>query len=434
MTATALAPLRPRTDGATFSALFVVILMVVPARLILRGLPFALTPAEAVGLFAFVWWLCAHLTLSLGAAKGGNPVRTAIYLYAVAYLASYAQAAISYLEPRELELADHIGIIAIAMIGIALLACDGVRGTERIDLVLKTVVVCGAIISVIAVIQYVFTYDITADIPIPGTRIRGEAPAIMERNGLNRVAATTSHPIEFGVVCSMILPIALHYAFAAGQLGRPAVRWWLCVGLIAVGLVFSASRSPVLGLAAAGLILLGGWPHRRRVRAVLTLLLFLVVVRITVPGLLGAITGLFGNIGGDESVRYRTSDYGIALEAISRHPWLGQGHGTWYPPYDIVFDNQYLLTAVEGGIIGVLTLVGLFVAAIWASLRSRWAATDPTTRDLGLSLAAALTVPLVGCATFDLNAFETTSGIAFLFVGLSGALLRATTTTREASA
>ncbi|MEV2270946.1 O-antigen ligase family protein [Nonomuraea africana] len=420
-------------DGATFSALFVVILMIVPARLILRGLPFALTPAEAVGLFAVVWWFCAHLTNTLGAAKGFSPVRTAIYLYAVAYLASYAQAAVAYLEPRQLELADHIGVIALALVGIALVACDGVRGRDRIDLVLKTAVVAGAILGVIGGIQFLFSRDITADLTIPGTRVRGEAPAILERNGLNRAAATTSHPIEFGVVCSMILPIALHYAFAAREAGRPVLRWVVCCALIAAGLVFSASRSPVLGLAAAGLLLLSHWPARRRVQALIALVVFLAVVRLTAPGLVGAIAGLFDNLGNDDSIRYRTADYTIALEAIWQHPLLGRGHGTWYPPYDVVFDNQYLLTAVEGGLLGVATLVGLLGTAIWAALKARRLSTDQTTRDLGLSLAASLLVTLVGCATFDLNAFETTSGIAFLFVGLAGALLR-TVRPRDAGA
>ncbi|MGV9302138.1 O-antigen ligase family protein [Nonomuraea sp. NPDC003727] len=417
-------PARRRADGATFAALFVVILMIVPARLILRGLPFALTPAEAVGLFAALWWMCAHFTLTLGAAKGANPVRTAVYLYAVAYLASYAQAAVAYLEPRQLDLADHIGVIALALVGVALVACDGVHGRDRVDLVLKTAVVAGAILGVIGGIQFLLSYDPTMDIVVPGTRVRGEAPAILERNGLNRAAATTSHPIEFGVVCSMILPIALHYAFAARERGLPALRWWVCCALVAAGLVFSASRSPVLGLLAAGLLLLSHWPARRRVQAIIALVFFLAVVRLAAPGLVGAIAGLFDNIGNDSSIRYRTADYAIALNAIEQHPLLGRGHGTWYPPYDIVFDNQYLLTAVEGGLLGVATLVGLFGTAIWAALRARYLSSDPTTRDLGLSLAASLLVTLVGCATFDLNSFETTSGIAFLFVGLSGALLR----------
>ncbi|MGP3917547.1 O-antigen ligase family protein [Nonomuraea sp. 10N515B] len=418
-------PAQRRADAATFAAVFVVVLVIVPARLIIRGLPFALTPAEAVGLCAVLWWFCAHFTDSLGAAKGATPVRTAIYLYLVAYLASYAHAAISYLEPRALSLADHIAVIAVAFVGIALLACDGVSSRERVDLVLKTVVVCGAIIGVIGGIQYLLTFDPTQFMNLPGTRVRSDVPAIVERNGLNRAASTTSHPIEFGVVSSMILPIALHYAFTAKQRGASAMRWWLCCALIGAGMVFSASRSPILGLAVAGLVLLIGWPSRRRVRAIIGLLGFLVIVRIAVPGVLGTITGLFSNLSSDDSVRWRTADYTIALDAIRANPLLGQGHGTWYPPYDVVFDNQYLLTAVEGGILGVATFVALFVTGIWSALRARSLTSDMTTRDLGLSLAAALVVPLVGSATFDLNAFETTSGIAFLFLGLSGALLRA---------
>ncbi|WP_328708516.1 O-antigen ligase family protein [Microbispora hainanensis] len=434
LTAEAVEPSGRRgADGATIAALFVMILMLVPARLVLKGVPFALTPAEAVGLVAVVWWFCAHLTDSLGAAKGFTPVRTAIYLYAVAYLITYAYSAAGYLPERELELADHVAIIALAFVGIALLACDGVRGRDRVDLVLKAIVVCGAIIGAIGAAQYLFSFDLTEYMNLPGTRIRGTEPTILVRNGLNRVASTTSHPIEFGVVSAIVLPLALHYALDARERRLPSLRWWLCCLLVAAGMLFSASRSTVLGLLVGGAVLLVGWPAARRWRALLVFAGFLVVVRIAVPGLLGAITSLFGNLDNDWSLRYRTNDYSTAFAEFVLHPLLGRGYGTWYPPYYQVFDNQYLLTAVQGGALGILVFVGLFLTAIWSALRARRLSDDRSIRDLGLSLAASLVIPLVGSATFDLNSFETTNAMAFLLVGVAGALLRVVHEERKAT-
>jgi O-antigen ligase len=189
-------------------------------------------------------------------------------------------------------------------------------------------------------------------------------------------------------------------------------------------MVFSASRSPILGLAVAGVVLLAGWPMGRRIRALVALAGFLVVIKVAVPGLLGAITSLFTNLGNDTSLAYRTNDYNTAFDEIRRHLLLGRGVGTWYAPQHVVFDNQYLLTAVEAGLVGVATFAGLFLTGIWSSLRALWRATDPSTRDLGLSMAACLVIPLVGSATFDLRAFGIVNGVSFLLVGMAGALLR----------
>ena len=97
--------------------------------------------------------------------------------------------------------------------------------------------------------------------------------------------------------------------------------------------------------------------------------MFLVFIKLISPGLLGALLSLFRNAGNDDSVRYRTHDYDTAREAISANPWLGRGIGTWYSPKRVVFDNQYLLTLVDSGIIGLAAVLGLVFAAMYAVRR-----------------------------------------------------------------
>ncbi|MEV0623164.1 O-antigen ligase family protein [Nonomuraea sp. NPDC050404] len=411
-------------DGATLCAIFVAVLILVPARQVIGGLPFDLTYAEAVGLVAAVWWCCAHLTSTLGAAKGPNLVRYGIYFYVITYLVTYAYTTAGYLPAHELALSDHVLVITVGVVGMALLAVDGVSGRDRLDLVLKTLVVAGAIMGVIGGLQFLLSFDLTQYLQVPGARLRSMEETILQRNGVNRVASTATHPIEFGVVSAMILPLALHYAFDAWERRTPALRWWILCALVACGMAFSASRSTVLGLVASGMILLAGWNKARRLRAGAGLIGFLVLLRLFVPGLLGAIFGLFSNLDNDESLRWRTNDYSSALAEFAQHPWFGRGNGTWFPPHHPVFDNQYLLTAVQGGIFGLLGFVGLFLIGMFAALRARRISTDARTKDLGLTLAAALAVPLLGCATFDLNSFSTANSLAFLLIGLAGALLR----------
>ncbi|MGA5763383.1 O-antigen ligase family protein [Nonomuraea bangladeshensis] len=426
---------RPHpADGATLGVVFVVILMIVPARLVFRGLSFAITPAEAVGLFALVWWFCAQLTTTLGAAKGRTLVRSAVFVYASSLIATYAYAAAGNLPRDELDLADHMLVSAFAMIGIVLLVVDGVRGRARLDLVLKTVAAMGAVLGVIGAAQFLLRFDPTPYMVLPGLRFTQEELFVVERNGLSRVAATTGHPIEFAVVCAMILPIALHFAFQALERRQPHLRWWLCAGLIAAGMVFSVSRSAFVGVAGAAAVLLVGWPRRRRLLALGAMVVFLGAVKVVVPGVLGAILDLFTGLSTDSSLRWRTMDYAAAATEISRHPWLGRGLGTWYAPKYLVFDNQYILTTVETGIIGVLAFAGLFLAGIWSALRARRLLTDPADRDLGLTLAACLVVPLIGAATFDLRSYAVITGLSFLLVGSAGALAREARLSRAAAA
>ena len=49
---------------------------------------------------------------------------------------------------------------------------------------------------------------------------------------------------------------------------------------------------------------------------------------------------------------------------------------------------------------------------------------DPGDRDLGLTLAAMLVVPIIACATFDFASFKTASALGFLVAGAGGSLLR----------
>src|SRR5690606_18853024 len=192
---------------------------------------------------------------------------------------------------------DHALVLIVAMVGLALLVCDGVRGRDRLDFLLKTVVAAGAVVAVIGACQFLFDLDLTRLLRLPILEFTSEDAAVLEREDLRRVAATTGHPIEFGVVCAMLLPIAAHYGFRARERAEPTLRWWACTGLIAMGLMFSVSRSAMLSLAGVAVTLLLGWPARRRLQALAVTGGFLVAVWLLVPGLLGTFYGLFANFG-----------------------------------------------------------------------------------------------------------------------------------------
>jgi O-antigen ligase len=417
---------RQSADGATLVVLFIVPQLMIPARLVISRLPLSLSPASVIALALGLCWLSAQFTHTLGVAKGKNPVRTMLFAYICSVLATYGLATYGYLPTDELNFADHALVLALASVGMALGVCDGVRGKDRLDVVLKVLAAAGAIVAIIGILQFLFAIDLTHYMKFPGLRYTTEDGFIGERSSMRRVAGTTGHPIEFGVVCSMLLPLAVHLATRARGRSQPSLRWWLCSGLIATGLMFSISRSAILGAAGAGAVLFLGWSARRRVQGALAALGFLALMKIIAPGLLGTFYNLFNNIGQDDSVQYRTHDYATASTEIAKHLWLGRGLGTWYAPKHQVFDNQYLLSLVEIGVLGLIAFLGIFLAGIYAAVRARSLSSDPGERDLGLTLAAMLVVPIIACATFDFGGFATANALGFLIAGAAGSLLRTT--------
>jgi O-antigen ligase len=419
-------------DATTFLAFFVVLQFVLPARLIMNGLPLSLSAASLVALGLGALWLCTQLTTTLGAAKGRNPVRTMLFAYSCALLASYANTAFGFLPPDERAMGDHAMVTAFALICVGLAVCDGVRSRDRIYFLLRVIVVCGSFVAVVGILQYLASFDLTPLLRPPGMHFASFDASTGSRDGLTRAAGTTSNPLEFGVFCAMVLPLAIHVGFRASATGRRPRFWWTCVALIGGGLMFSVSRSAILGLIAAVIVLAIGWPPRRRKWMVVAGLGFLVVIKLASPGLLRTFLSLFQNANKDDSVQWRTHDYQTAKELIAQHFWLGRGIGTWYAPKHEVFDNQYLLALVDSGVIGLVTMMGIFVTAVYAAVRVRvlWprsiadGGVAGSDRDLGLSLAASVVVVFPTFATFDFLAFPTVSALAFLLAGIAAALLR----------
>jgi O-antigen ligase len=422
----------PRSaDATTIVAIFVALQFVLPSKLVLNYLPLSLSAASLVALGLGALWLCTQMTTTLGAAKGRSAVRTMLFAYSFALLASYANASFGYLPADERAIGDHAMVTVFALIVVGLAVCDGVRSRARLYFLLRVTVVCGAAVAIVGILQFLIGYDLTPRLQPPGMHFTTTDPIVLGRSGLRRVSGTTAHPIEFGVFCAMMLPLATHVAFQT-TVRRHAGFWWTCVGLIGCGLMFSVSRSAILGLTAAGIVLFIGWSAQRRLRMAFAGLGFLVLIKLVSPGLLGAFYGLFKNAGDDNSIAWRTHDYDTAKELITTHLWLGRGIGTWYAPKHEIFDNQYLLTLVDSGVIGLLAFLGIVIAAMHAALRvgllchrfPERVSTPSRDSDLALSIAASLAVVFPSYATFDFGAFATVSSLLFLLVGIAAALLR----------
>ncbi|GAB3493882.1 O-antigen ligase family protein [Amycolatopsis cihanbeyliensis] len=414
-----------RADGATLVCLYAAVALLVPARLVLSGIPMSITPATVCGLGLGLLWFCGHLVTTLNTAKGRNAARTALFLFIVSQLATYGYATMHYLPADELDSADRTIVLMMGASMAGLAACDGIRGLARLELVLKAILGLITVVAAIGILQFLAGIDLTQYLNLPGLQAVTPDDFVLERADLRRPAGTTGHPIEFGVVCAVGMPLAAHYAFTAQARHTSAWRWWVCLALTSCGAMMSLSRSAMLGLALAAIVLLIGWPRKRRIQALVVGTAFVVLMRFLVPGLMGTLYGLFAEIGNDSSITARTDDYAVAAVQIAEHPLLGRGLGTYLPSKYGPLDNQYLGTLVQNGFVGLFALLGVFVVGAYAALRARGTSRNPHVRDLALTLVASLSVLALGAATFDLLAFPMATTLAFLLCGAAGALLRA---------
>ena len=237
---------------------------------------------------------------------------------------------------------------------------------------------------------------------------------------------TASHPIEYGVFLAMVWPIGIHFALTAVT-PKAKRLWWGAVGLISIALAMSLSRSAIMGIAAATIVIAIPWTWRRRINALAILTFFMVAMRVMVPGLVGTLSGLFTHLTQDTSYQARRVRLPTAFSFVHARPFLGRGYGTLIPDpkYKLVpMDNQLLKSTIETGLIGLAALLALFVIGFCTARGARRRAVEPTTRDLAQALAASMVAGSISFYTFDALFYPMVTGMLALLLASIGALWR----------
>lgn len=419
-------PRAPRLDVVAILSFFVVLMLCIPSRLIVGFLGGAGTPAAILGLVALAWWCYARVVPESGLAKGYQPIRIVLCIYVVVALVTYLAAFTSRFIPiDEMSNADRGLISMMSFVGIALLAADGIDRFDRLEVLLRRLVALTAVVAFFGIVQFFTDFDVAALINVPG--LTANLDLVEEvRTGFRRISVTSSHPIELGVVLAMVWPLAVHFALTAITTKSRRI-WWGAVSLISIALAMSLSRSAVLGIFAAAIVISVPWSWRRRLNALVVLSLFLVAMRLLVPGLVGTLRGLFTGVASDPSFKARQVRLPTAFSFIHERPFLGRGFGTLLPDvkYRLVpMDNQLIKTTIETGLVGLAALLALFVVGFMTARGARRRAAEPSTKDLALALAASIVAGSLSFYTFDALAYPMVTGMIALLLGCVGALWR----------
>jgi hypothetical protein len=404
--------------------LYLAFVFVLPARRVIGPLGGVGRPEVIVGLVGLLWWIAQHAIPGV-LPRVRQPIRYVLYAFLGAFLLAYFAGLDRGVPTDEGRAMDRALIAVLALAGVALLILDCVSTRQQLDQLLRRLTYGGAFMATVGAVQFLTGFDPAPDITLPGLSLNASLFGFGERGtpGFRRIAGTAAHPIEFGVVAAMIVPIAIHYAaHARTRRDKVITRAVLLPLLLAVP--FSISRSAVLALGAVLLVMIPIWSRTMVKRAVVVLLGGSVALRVLEPGLLGTLRQLFANLGSDPSIQGRTSDYGAVFGYVAQRPLIGRGPRTFLPQRYIVLDNEILNTLVCSGFVGLAALLAL-PAGAWFTARSTYRhSLDDVTRHLAQSLAAPMLAVLVVLFTFDALSFTLFSATLFVVVGSIGALWR----------
>lgn len=411
-----------RRDAVSVLTLYVFLLMAIPSRYVFGPLGGAGAPSTILGVILFINYLLKWMHPNSPYGSFRQPLKLAGLGFFCAFIAAYVAGSLHKLGGTEQNGADRSLILICAWYGILLFAGDGIRNHDRLVTLIRRMVLGTSLMAVLGITQFFTGLDLAKYIIIPGLTTSVPYTDITTRGSFVRPAATAIHPLEFGFVLATILPLAIHQArYASANLKR---RRWIQVGLIALALPMTVSRSAILGFVVAMIVIVPTWPSKERWRALGIILVGAGGIAFMIPGMLKTFSGLFLAIGSESSTVSRTSAYASAVPLVEQHLWFGTGFGTFLSSVYFYTDNQYLNSLIEIGVVGLLALVALFVTAWSTARRARAIATDLETRHLAQCMAASCAVAVIGFGTFDTLYFPMAAGVTFLTFGCVAALYR----------
>ena len=419
---------RARQFNTALLRLLIMLLFLVPSTDTVRGLRSVGMPAQLLGWLALVAWTLGRFRRDGRLTEGRQPVRWIIGLLAAGSLMSYGLAFARPLVQLESGNANRLAYEFAAGAGMSLLLADGVPDLTAVRRMCRVLLNGAYFSAAIGLLQYFAGLDYNrllsaTQILVINTTDFGTSQFDTNIGRGFRAYGTADHAIEFAVVCSALLPLAIHSVFTATD-KRQRRRHSLGAALLAVSALISVSRSGIVGLLL-GVVVYG---YERRPRDVLNLGVavasVLVVVQVLAHGVLSTLRYLLFAGAQDPSVAHRQGNAAYITPLLQHHKWVGIGFGTYQPLVYRFLDNEYYVMLVACGTLGMVAFALVFLAAATLARAGRRKYTEPSDMDLGQALAAGVLVLAVSAAFYDLLAFRQSTFLLFLLMGLTGVYWR----------
>jgi hypothetical protein len=308
-----------------------------------------------------------------------------------------------------------------------------IRTRGKLDALIRLVTVSGAVLGALAVLERRTGYNVFNHLQTVFPILKYQGAVENFRDGGIRAYGSGQHPIAFGVVLVMIIPLALYLMKLEPEHRR---RWGLCALLLALGTLSTGSRTGFMALAVALLVFL--WLRPVEVKRYWPALLpALIAIHFAVPGAIGTLRASFFPKGGliaEQShvvvgnqalSNNRLADIGPSMtEFMSHNPLFGEGYGTRVTGFNekfqnaAILDDQWLKTLLETGLVGMfawLWLLGRSIRRLGRASRED----DSPGGWLAVALAASLGGAGVAMATYDTFSFTQSTFLIFIFLAFA---------------
>lgn len=414
-------PAPRRNEAVLLLQVYALAMLVIPSDVVVSAVGATGHAGGLVATVALALWAGSTLFGLHDPSATRYPPRLALGVVWAVSLGSYAVMDLSQRTSAELLGADRWLLKLAAVSGVVLVAAEWLRDELDVRRVLRAATWGGAVCGSVAALQFWASLDLARYLRmVPGFTLNADNVAIQTRAALNRAAGTAIHPIELGVVAAMLLPLAVYLAIH--DTDRPAWRRWVLAGLVSLGVPASVSRSALLAVTVSVGIFVVLLPALHRLAALTVAPVAVALVVTAAPGLATTLRAFVVAGPSEPSIATRLSDYAFVEERVAQRPWLGQGGGTYFPRDTFeILDNQYLTSAVEQGLVGVVAIaVFYFGLPVAAALIARRHTSDPGLRTLLAALGAAAASGAVSSVAFDSLSFPMFTGVHALVVGLIG--------------
>lgn len=432
---TVAAVLRPAYLGwpRLLAGLALVILFVPIRRYSLPGtLPFELEPYRLLVMLLLLGWGASLLVdpRTTFRRTGLEPPLAIILVAIIGSIVANPGRVASLSSPVQKDLMFFVSFLLVLY-----LTASVIRRLDSIEYLAMTLVAGGAAVGAFAMLEArtginVFNY-LDRVLPFLQPAGDGEPQAFLKFGSAKlRVFGSAQHPIALSAAFVVLAPLGLYLARRYRQR-----RWWLCVILLLAGCAATVSRTGVMMLAVVALVFLWLRP-KETIRLWPALIPALIVIKLLLPGTLGALKQSFLPISGlvaeqqsmpGESGSGRLADLGPALQQWQRAPLVGVGFGTRVVdptvrgPRSNILDNEWLGTLLEVGAVGFFGWLWFFARVV--RRLGRDAKEDDTERGwLLVSIAASVAAFAVGMFTFDAFSFIQVTFLMFILVGLGASL------------
>jgi hypothetical protein len=389
-------------------------------------LPFDLEPYRFVLMLVGAGWLVS-LLVDPRVRTRSTGFRAPLLLFTFAALGSIV-ANPGLVSTVDAHVIKQLSYFASFVLLVALIV-SVIRTHEQVDLLVKALAGCGAVVAFFAVVQAKTGYNIFDHLTtfVPFLKV-GYIPDTPDRGGRLRAYASAQHAIELGAILVMLTPLSAYLV------RRTRKKIWIgCTALLLMGALASLSRTSMLMMVIVVLTFVILRPKQIR-RLWPALIPLLAAVHIALPGTIGTLKESFFPKGGLVAEQKkggvgsgRIASLGPALDRWKREPLLGQGYGTRITDgvgkNAPILDDQWVSTLVETGVVG-------FAAWLWIVLRAIKRFGGAARRDHGhlgwllASITSAVAALAVAMATFDAFTFTQVTLVLFIQLALGTVTLR----------